>query len=119
MTGVSFILLLPICQRRYADLFSRENHVTYSHFISTFRWTHENCSDLFFPCLLNCLRPITSADRGARMAGSLPFSISVYDRTRADASQWFAAPPKDATYGYVESLVRIGIAQQTSTLTGS
>jgi hypothetical protein len=43
---------------------------------------------------------------------SLPFSISVYDRTRADASEWFAAPPKDATTGYVESVVRIGIAQR-------
>jgi hypothetical protein len=44
-------------------------------------------------------------------SGRLPFSISVYDRTRVDASQWFAAPPQDETYGYVESLVRIGIAQ--------
>src|SRR6266581_1757456 len=44
-------------------------------------------------------------------SGRLPFSISVYDRTRADASQWFAAPPTAETYGYVESLVRIGIAQ--------
>ncbi|NYF78337.1 alginate export family protein [Granulicella arctica] len=45
-------------------------------------------------------------------SGSLPFSVSVYDRTRADASQWFASPPQDNTYGYVESLVRIGIAQR-------
>lgn len=44
--------------------------------------------------------------------GKLPFSISVYDRTRADASQWFAGPPKEDTYGYVESLVRLGIAQK-------
>lgn len=45
-------------------------------------------------------------------SGSLPFSISVYNRTRADASQWFAAPPGAETYGYVESLVRIAIAQR-------
>jgi Alginate export len=44
-------------------------------------------------------------------AGKLPFSISVYDRTRADTSEWFAAPPQAESYGYVESLVRIGIAQ--------
>lgn len=43
---------------------------------------------------------------------SLPFSVSVYDRTRVDASQWFAAPPKEDTYGYVESLVRLGVAQR-------
>ncbi len=45
-------------------------------------------------------------------SGSLPFSMSVYDRTRVDASQWFAAPPATETYGYVESLVRIAIAQR-------
>lgn len=44
-------------------------------------------------------------------SGNLPFSVSVYDRTRVDASQWFAAPPEAETYGYVESLVRIGVAQ--------
>jgi hypothetical protein len=41
-----------------------------------------------------------------------PFSISVYDRTRVDAWQWFAAPPAENTYGYVESLVRLGISQR-------
>lgn len=45
-------------------------------------------------------------------AGRLPFSISVYDRTRIDAVQWFSALPNSETYGYLESLVRIGIAQQ-------
>ena len=45
-------------------------------------------------------------------SGTLPFSVSVYDRTRANASQWFAAAPEAGTYGYVESLVRIGIAQR-------
>jgi hypothetical protein len=40
-------------------------------------------------------------------------SISVYERTRVDVWQWFAAPPEDNTYGYVESLVRLGIAQKT------
>jgi hypothetical protein len=45
-------------------------------------------------------------------SGSLPFSISVYDRTRVDASEWFAAPPEAETYGYGESLVRIGVAQR-------
>jgi len=45
--------------------------------------------------------------------GDSPVSISVYDRTRVDAWQWFAAPPQSNTYGYVESLLRLGIAQKT------
>src|SRR5581483_9137779 len=32
--------------------------------------------------------------------------------TRVDAWQWFAAPPEAGSYGYVESLLRIGIAQK-------
>lgn len=42
---------------------------------------------------------------------SSPISISIYDRTRVNAWQWFAAPPEANTYGYVESLLRVGIAQ--------
>lgn len=41
-----------------------------------------------------------------------PVSVSVYDRTRVDAWQWFAAPPENNNYGYVESLLRLGIAQR-------
>ncbi len=41
-----------------------------------------------------------------------PISVSVYDRTRIDAWQWFAAPPEANTYGYVESLLRAGVAQR-------
>jgi len=41
-----------------------------------------------------------------------PVSFSLYDRTRVDTWQWFAAPPESATYGYLESLLRIGIAQK-------
>jgi hypothetical protein len=40
-----------------------------------------------------------------------PISIFVNDRTRVDAWQWFAAPPELNSYGYVESLLRIGVAQ--------
>lgn len=42
-----------------------------------------------------------------------PVGISVYDRTRVDAWQWFAAPPQSEAYSYVESLIRLGIAQRT------
>jgi hypothetical protein len=41
-----------------------------------------------------------------------PVSITINDRTRVDAWNWFAAPPKTETYGYVESLVRIAVAQR-------
>lgn len=41
-----------------------------------------------------------------------PVAVSIYDRTRIDAWQWFAAPPEANTYGYVESLLRVGVAQR-------
>lgn len=41
-----------------------------------------------------------------------PVSVSVYDRTRIDAWQWFAAPPEANAYGYVESLLRVGVAER-------
>jgi hypothetical protein len=45
-------------------------------------------------------------------SSSSPVSFSIYDRTRVDAWQWFAAPPEANTYGYVESLLRLSVAQQ-------
>lgn len=47
----------------------------------------------------------------AQSTGSSGLSVSVYDRTRIDSWQWFAAPPYANTYGYAESLLRAGIAQ--------
>src|SRR5579859_7171109 len=38
--------------------------------------------------------------------------VSLMDRTRVDSWQWFDAPPYSNTYGYVESLLRIGMAQR-------
>jgi hypothetical protein len=40
-----------------------------------------------------------------------PVSISVYDRTRVENWQWFAAPPQSETYSYVGSLLRAGVGQ--------
>src|SRR4051812_20400670 len=45
-------------------------------------------------------------------ASTLPVSVSVFDRSRVDASQWYAATPTPETYGFVESLVRLGVAQR-------
>jgi Alginate export len=44
-------------------------------------------------------------------SGSSSIAVSVYDRTRVDAWQWFAAPPANNSYVYVQSLQRIGITQ--------
>ena len=41
-----------------------------------------------------------------------PVTVNVYDRTRVDAWQWFAAPPQTETYGYVESLLRVSVSQR-------
>lgn len=45
-------------------------------------------------------------------SGSLPVSISIYDRSRIDSWQWFAAPPESETYGYFENLLRVSVAQR-------
>ncbi|MGA7859028.1 MAG: alginate export family protein [Terracidiphilus sp.] len=49
----------------------------------------------------------------AQSAQSSDSSVSVFanERVRVDAWQWFAAPPNSNSYGYVESLLRLGIAQ--------
>ena len=40
-----------------------------------------------------------------------PINFFVYDRTRADAWRWFAAPPTSNSYAYLQSLQRIGMTQ--------
>jgi hypothetical protein len=40
-----------------------------------------------------------------------PVSIAVYDRTRLQNWQWFAAPPQSEAYSYGESLLRISASQ--------
>ena len=62
-------------------------------------------------CLLFCaLAMALKAQTGSVHKGSM--TVTVYDRTRMDSWQWFAAPAAENSYGYVESLVRIGVAQQ-------
>lgn len=48
----------------------------------------------------------------AQSTGGSALNVSLYDRTRVDAWQWFAAPPYNNSYGYVESLLRVGVAQR-------
>ena len=47
-----------------------------------------------------------------KSASKSPVSFFVFDRTRVNVVQWFAAPPQSETYPYVESLLRLGIAQK-------
>ncbi len=65
------------------------------------------CSVVFLLSAATRLCPAQSSS-----SSSSPLSVSIYDRTRIDSWQWFAAPPYDNTYGYVESLLRVGVAQR-------
>jgi hypothetical protein len=56
--------------------------------------------------------PAQSPQPEQRASPGHPVRVSVYDRTRVDAWQWFAAPPEQETYGYVESLMRLGVSQR-------
>lgn len=44
--------------------------------------------------------------------GNSAVTVSVFDRTRMDAWQWFAAPPANSSYAYVQTLQRLGISQR-------
>ena len=48
----------------------------------------------------------------AKPTSTSPVSVTVYDRTRVETWQWFAATPHAEVYPYVESLLRIGVAQR-------
>ena len=45
-------------------------------------------------------------------AGDPSLNVFVFDRTRVDSWQWFAVPPTANSYGYVQSLLRVGVAQR-------
>jgi hypothetical protein len=55
--------------------------------------------------------PLASAGLPAS-TGRSPVSVSVYDRTRAVATQWYDAPPYTTAYPYIEQLLRISVAQK-------
>ena len=62
--------------------------------------------------VLSTVISVTAPCPAQQGSSHVPVSISVYDRTRVDTWDWFAAPPKSSTYGYVESLLRLGVAQR-------
>ena len=65
---------------------------------------------LFLAVLSN--RAVPPAIAQTAPAEHFPIRAFLYDRTRMDAWQWFAAPPEASSYAYVQSLVRIGVAQR-------
>jgi hypothetical protein len=66
---------------------------------------------LRIPAFITALFILTAGLCQAQSSGS-PISVTVYDRSRVDSWQWFAAAPYANTYGYVESLLRVGVAQR-------
>ncbi len=72
-----------------------------------------NKNPCFRTLLLSALLTLGAfAPLHAQLSGSPALRVSVYDRTRVDSWQWFAAPPGSNSYGYVESLLRVGVAQR-------
>ena len=66
----------------------------------------------FFAAALSGAQCYSQSPPGKPAAADHAIRFSIYDRTRVDAWQWFAAPPESGSYGYVESLLRIGAAQK-------
>jgi len=67
------------------------------------------CFMLFVMCSSIALHPGYSQ---SRMSRNSSLSFFIYDRTRVDAWKWPEAPPEENSYGYVESLLRLGVAQR-------
>jgi hypothetical protein len=72
--------------------------------------------DALFPVLL--ILPVVHAAGQPPATPTQPskpassgIAISVYERSRVENWQWFAAPPQSETYSYAESTLRIGVSQ--------
>jgi hypothetical protein len=69
----------------------------------------------FLACLPLAFLFTLAAPHGAAQSVSsskAPIRVFVYERARMDAWQWFAAPPTNNSYAYVQSLLRTGMAQR-------
>ncbi len=67
-----------------------------------------------FPATLaaQAVLPGTPGSTAPPQRPSRPLTLTVYDRTRVEAWQWFAATPAAERYGYVESLLRLALQQR-------
>jgi len=62
--------------------------------------------------LFVCLASVVGALAQTSPQQKHPVKLNVFYRGRVDAWQWFAAPPYSETYGYYESLLRLGVSQR-------
>ena len=53
-----------------------------------------------------------AAPAPAPSSASTPLTLTVFDRSRVQVTQWFAATPHAEQYGFFESLFRIGLQQR-------
>lgn len=68
------------------------------------------CSQYFaFVCVIVLSVPCLAQSNSS---GSSPVGVSVNERVRVDAWNWFAAPTASNTYAYTESLLRIALTQR-------
>ena len=56
--------------------------------------------------------PDAAAPATPAAAPAHPVTFSIYERARNDNWQWFAAPPSNDSYSYLQSLLRISVAQR-------
>jgi hypothetical protein len=77
-----------------------------SHHLHKFLATLFVCSASFLPAQTAPTAPDPQPDKR-------PVVFNIYDRSRAVAWQFFAAPPYTETYGYGESLLRLSVSQKT------
>jgi hypothetical protein len=76
-------------------------------------WRRPQLAGILFGWVV-LLYGIAAQECSAQTAASTdrPYSVHVYYRLHMEAWQWFAAPPYTSSYGYVESLLRLAIAQR-------
>jgi hypothetical protein len=72
----------------------------------------KQCIAIFFAVLPVAVSFAAYCRAQTALPKGFPTSISIYDRSRVDSWQWFAAPPQSERYSYVENLLRISIAQR-------
>ena len=80
-------------------------------------WFARSCSSAAVPALVSVssfaqLAPAPAPNTSVTPWKTLPFSLSVLERSRTLVVDFYADPPYRTTYPYVEQLLRISIAQR-------
>lgn len=72
-------------------------------------WKISTCMLVLMPAIL---AGAAAAQSASAASSESPLTVTVLDRVRTDASQWYDAPPYTTTYPYVEQLLRFSVAQR-------